>query len=45
MDQRLQPKVALGQNCPTSDGYSDALAALKDRYCFYRQKYVVMAPA
>jgi len=41
MDQRLQPKVALGQNCPTSD----ALAALKDRYCFYRQKYVVMAPA
>ena len=47
MDQRLQPKVALGQICPTSDASSDArvISAFNDRYCFYRQKYVIMAPS
>jgi len=43
MDQGFQPTAILGQNCPTTLG-TDIIFAIKERYCFYRQKYVVMAP-
>lgn len=43
MNQGFQPTDILGQNCPTDLG-TDIIFALKERYCFYRQKYVVMAP-